>query len=186
MPQGRRPPRPPFGFDADHPRPGIGWRKQKISAAPEEPEPVQLGPVADVAGASTSENKVASITPLYPPCPSYLKGAAAELWPAVVRKLVPEGDWDDHDSELVVALYCVHAAMATAAMQQISTHGPVTEAAVTGVPMHSPWRKVLHEAAEGVMRFGELLKLTPDARYVRHNERHERARRRQAFEQGPR
>ena len=103
--QGRRPPRPPFGYDADHPPPTIGWRKQKISA---EPEPVQrtphsrylsprsLEPVADAAPAA--EDKVAAqITPLYPPCPPYLRKEAAALWPAVVRKLVPEGDWDDHD-----------------------------------------------------------------------------------------
>ena len=149
------------------------------------PEPVESEPIAgDVA--PTSETKVASIAPVYPPCPSYLNGAAAALWPVVVRKLVPEGDWDEHDSELVVALYCIHAAMATAAMEHISEHGPVTAAAVTGVPQHSPWRKVLHEAAEGVMRYGELLNLTPAARSIRHNERHERAERRRAFERAGR
>jgi phage terminase small subunit len=95
---------------------------------------------------------------------------------------VPEGDWDDHDSELVVALYCVHATMAAAAMEEISEHGPVTSAAVTGVPQHSPWRKVLHEASEGVMKFGEILNLTPDQRYHRQNRR-ERAERLREIEQ---
>ena len=85
-------------------------------------------------------------------------------------------------SELVVALYCIHAAMATAAMEEISENGPVTSAAVTGVPQHSPWRKVLHEAAEGVMRFGEILNLTPDQRSHRKNRREQAARRR-VFEQ---
>jgi phage terminase small subunit len=189
MPQGRPWPRPPHGFDEP---PVIGWRKKKISgqeepAEPElidKPKPIEVEP--EKSSRTTFESAdVDKVVPIIPPCPSYLKGAAAELWPAVVHKLVPEGDWDDHDSEIATALYCTYAAMATAAMQQISEHGPVTEAAVTGVSQHSPWRKVLHEAAEGVMRFGELLNLTPDARWIRHNERHERAKRRQAFERPP-
>ena len=113
-------------------------------------------------------------TVLYPACPAYLKGEGATLWPSVVRKLVQEGDWDPHDSELVAATYCTYAAILSAAIAEISEHGAVTAAAITGVPMHSPWRKVLHESAEAVLKYGALLNLTPDTRWIRDNHRAER------------
>jgi phage terminase small subunit len=111
-----------------------------------------------------ADTKVAQ---LYPPCPNYLQGAAGLLWGDVARKLVQEGDWDPHDSEAVAALYCVHAAMLAAAIENITTQGPITEAAVTGVPQHNPWRKVLSEASEGLLKFGEMLNLTPPSRAYR-------------------
>jgi phage terminase small subunit len=107
-----------------------------------------------------------NVAALFPPCPSYLKGAAAELWPGVVRKLVQENDWDDHDSELIAATYCTYAAALSAALQNVSERGAVIEASMTRVEMHNPWRKVLSEASEGLLKF-KMLNLTPPSREYR-------------------
>jgi phage terminase small subunit len=112
-------------------------------------------------------------TPLCPPPPTYLRGAAAQLWPTVVRKLVAEGDWDEHDSELVTAVYCTYAAMLSSAIEQISEHGAVTSAAATGVAQHSPHAKTLRESAEATMKYGDLLNLTPQSRDFRQLRQHE-------------
>jgi P27 family predicted phage terminase small subunit len=123
-----------------------------------------------------------NVAALFPPCPSYLKGAAAELWPGVVRKLVQHNDWDDHDSELIVATYCVYAAALSASIQNISERGAVIEASITHVEMHNPHCKTLRDAADGLMRFGTLLNLTPESREYRQH-RQQQAARKRAFEQ---
>src|SRR5215216_317903 len=92
-----------------------------------------------------------------PACPKYLKGEAAKLWPVVARKLVSEGDWDDHDSEAIAALFCTYSAVLFRAIEDVSTHGAVGKAAHTDVVRHSPHIKVLREAADGMMRYGSLL-----------------------------
>jgi phage terminase small subunit len=165
MPQGRPWPKPPHGFDEPPP---ISWRKKKISGQeePAEPEltnkakPIEVEP--ENPSRTTCEPADADkIVPIIPPCPSYLKGVAAELWPIVVRKLVQEGDWDDYDAEPTAALFCTHLATLIAAIEHVSEHGAVTSAAVTGVPQHSPYVKVLREAAEAVSKYGDVLNLTP-------------------------
>jgi hypothetical protein len=104
MPQGRPWPRPPQGFDQ---APPISWRKKKISGQEGPPEPELVEEASAIAVVPEKLSRTTTFEPAdtdkivstIPPCPSYLRNAAAELWPTVVRKLVQEGDWDDYDSE---------------------------------------------------------------------------------------
>ena len=183
MPQGRPWPKPPHGFDEPPP---ISWRKKKISGQEELAEPELIDKPNPVEAEFENPSRttfnsvdVDKIVPIIPLCPSYLKGVAAELWPTVVRKLVVEGDWDDFDSEPTAALFCTHLAVLIAAIENVSEHGAVTSAAVTGVPQHSPYVKVLREAAEAVSKYGDVLNLTPATRSFRRHRQRQRERERE-------
>jgi phage terminase small subunit len=174
--QGKRPVAPPYGHEVEPP---VSWRKRKISGGGDDVEPEAVAttyprpePADDndnIMVISKPEKPAAraKVAKLFPPCPSYLKGRAAELWPDIVAKLVREGDWDEHDSEAVTATYCCYLASLQAAIQNVSERGAVIAATITNVEMHNPYAKTLRDAAEAVVKYGDLLFLTPGVRWVR-------------------
>jgi P27 family predicted phage terminase small subunit len=141
-------------------------------------------PISRDAERCNVDNTNEKVARLFPACPRYLKVAAAQLWPAVVRKLVAENDWDPHDSELVTAVYCTYAAALSAAVENVSERGAIIEASMTRVEMHNPYCKTLREAAEAVLKYGELLNLTPQSRAYRLDRQQQAARKRVFDETG--
>src|SRR5690348_17144129 len=97
------------------------------------------------------------------PPPPHLTGAAAEIWPVVLRERAAEG-WLTADTLPLIQRYCIAFGRWREAEAAIAAEGAVVEAPKTKVKMVNPWLSISRNAAAEMSRLERELKISPARR----------------------